>query len=87
MALMSRAVEERLADHRAAAHHEVEHALRQAGAVMISTMRPGAAGHEVGGLDDDGVAVGQRRRDLPGRDGDREVPGRDDPDRRRSARG
>ena len=42
--------------------------------------RPGAAGHEVGRLEDDGVAVGERRRDLPGRDGDREVPRRDDAD-------
>ena len=47
----------------------------------MSTMRPGAARHEVGGLDDDGVAPGERRGDLPRRDGDREVPGRDQPDR------
>jgi hypothetical protein len=73
-------IEQRLADHRAAAHDEVEHALRQAGARQDLGQRPGAAGHEVGRLEHDAVAVGQRRRDLPGRDGDREVPRRDDAD-------
>ena len=34
----------------------------------------------IGGLEDDGVAVGQGRRDLPGGDGDREVPRRDQGD-------
>jgi hypothetical protein len=34
----------------------------------------------VGRLEDDGVAVGQRRRDLPRRDRDREIPRRDDAD-------
>ena len=75
-----RAVEHRLADDRALAHHEVEHALRQAGAMQDVDDRPGAARHEVGGLEHHGVAVGERRRDLPGRDGDREIPRRDDAD-------
>ena len=42
--------------------------------------RVGRAGDEVGGLEHDRVAVSQRRGDLPGGDGDREVPGRDDSD-------
>src|SRR5438105_4131567 len=36
------------------------------------------AGHQVGRLDDHAVAPRQRRRDLPGGNGDGEVPGRDD---------
>jgi len=42
--------------------------------------RPGAAGNKVGRLEDDGVAVAERRCNLPGRNGNREVPGRDDAD-------
>jgi hypothetical protein len=41
---------------------------------------PGAARHQVGGLEHHGVAEGQRRRDLPGGNRDREVPGRDQAD-------
>ena len=75
-----RRLEDRLADHRAAAHHQVEHALGHARALEDVGERPGAAGHQVGGLEDHGVAVGERRRDLPGRDREREVPGRDQAD-------
>ncbi|MNV29914.1 hypothetical protein D3C71_1211630 [compost metagenome] len=42
--------------------------------------RPGGAGHHLGGLEHYAVAVGQCGRDLPGRDGDGEVPRRDDAD-------
>ncbi len=57
--------------------------------------RPGAARHQVGRLDHHRVAVAERRRDLPGGNGDREVPRRDDADdadrlaghRRRRCRG
>ena len=73
-------VEHRLADDRAVAHHEVEHALRRAGALEDVDDRVRAARHEIGRLEDDGVAVGERRRDLPGRNGDREIPRRDDAD-------
>ena len=52
----------------------------QAGTVEDVDNRPGAAGHEIGRLEDDRVAVAQRRRDLPGGNGDREVPRRDDAD-------
>ena len=46
----------------------------------MSTSAQAAARHEVGRLEHDRVAVGERRRDLPGRDGDREVPRRDHAD-------
>ena len=42
--------------------------------------RPGRARHEVGRLEHHGVAVAERRRDLPGRDRDREIPRRDQAD-------
>ena len=73
-------LEQCLADDRAAAHHQVEHALGQAGALDDVDQRPGRPGDEVGRLDHDAVAVGERRGDLPGRDGDREIPGRDHAD-------
>src|SRR5690606_29179313 len=73
-----RAVEHRLADDRTLAHDEVEDALRQAGPVQDIDDRPGAAGHEFGWLEDDRVAVAERRCDLPGGDCDWEVPRRDD---------
>ena len=74
------ALEHGLADHRALAHHEVQHALGQPVAMEDFDDRPRAARHEVGRLEHHGVAVAERRRDLPGRDGDREVPRRDDAD-------
>jgi len=42
--------------------------------------RPGTARHEVSRLEDDRVAIAERRRNLPCRNGDREVPRRDDAD-------
>ncbi len=59
---------------------EVEHAGRDAGAVDDVGERPGAARHQLGRLDHDAIAVGQRRRDLPGRNRDREIPRRDEAD-------
>lgn len=41
---------------------------------------PGALGDQFGRLENDGVAVGKCRSDLPRRDGDREIPWRDDAD-------
>ena len=38
------------------------------------------AGHEIGRLEDDAIAVAERRRDLPGGNGDGEIPRRDDAD-------
>lgn len=62
------------------AHDEVQHALRQAGAVENIDDRPRTARHQFGRLEDDGVAVAERRGDLPGGNGDREIPRRDDAD-------
>ena len=45
-----------------------------------STKRTRQAGVSRRGLDHRRVAADERREQLPGRDGDREVPGRDDPD-------
>ena len=46
----------------------------------MSTIAHERARHEVGRLEHHRVAVAERRRDLPGRDGDREIPRRDDAD-------
>ena len=70
-------VQQHLAHFGAAAHHQVEHARRQARAVQDVGDGPGAAGHQIGRLEHHGVAVGQGRGDLPGGDRDGEVPGRD----------
>ena len=47
---------------------------------MISTSAHGRARHEIGGFDHHGIAIGQRRGDLPGRNGDGEIPRRDQAD-------
>ena len=73
-------LQDRLADHRAAPDHEIEHALGHARAHDDFRKRMGGARHEVSGLEHDCVAIGQSRRDLPGGNGDREVPRRDDAD-------
>ncbi len=39
-----------------------------------------AARNQIRRLEDNGVSVGERRRDLPGGNGDRKVPGRDNAD-------
>ncbi|MNZ78403.1 hypothetical protein D3C78_969720 [compost metagenome] len=69
-----------VADHAARTHDQVEHAGRNARAVDDVGQRPGAAGNEVGGLEHHAVAEGQGRCDLPGGNGDGEVPGRDQAD-------
>src|SRR5207248_6977925 len=76
----ARIVEQRVADLRALAHHQVEDPSGKAGLADDLGERPGAAGHQLRGLEYHRVAVAQRRRDLPGRDGDREIPRRDDRD-------
>ena len=70
----------RLPDLAAAAHHEVEGAGRQRRAADDLGQRPAAGRHQLGRLEHHAVAVGQRRRDLPGRDRERKVPGRDQAD-------
>ena len=47
---------------------------------MISDKRMRRRRHEIGRLEHDAIAVGERRRDLPGRNGDREIPRRDQAD-------
>ena len=73
-------VEQRRSDFRAAAHDEVEHTGRQTGVRNDVRQDMGAAGHEIGRLEHDAIAVGERRRDFPGRDRDREIPRRDQRD-------
>ena len=73
-------IEQRLPDHRAGADHEVEHTCRNAGAGDDLGQRMRRARHQLGRLEHHGVAVAEGRRDLPGRDGDGEVPRRDDAD-------
>ncbi len=46
----------------------------------MSTIAQEQPGTRSAGLKDDRIAVAKRRCNLPGRDGDREVPGRDDAD-------
>ncbi|MCY1351110.1 hypothetical protein D9M69_373660 [compost metagenome] len=73
-------VDHGFADDAAAAHHQVEYPGGEAGTGDDLGQGPGAAGDQVGRLEHHAVAVGQGRGDLPGRDGDREVPGGDQAD-------
>ncbi|MGY3104025.1 hypothetical protein ACVWW7_000652 [Bradyrhizobium sp. LM6.9] len=75
-----RVLKQGLPDHRAGADHEVEHAGRNAGTGDDLGQRMRRARHQLGRLEHDGVAVAERRRDLPGGDRDREIPGRDHAD-------
>ena len=68
------------ADLRATTDHEIEHTLRQAGTMQDIDQRPGRTRHQICRLDHHGVAIGQRRRNLPGRNCDREIPRRDQAD-------
>ena len=76
----ARMVDERVANHAAPAHDQVEHAGRNAAAADDLGQRPGAARHQVGGLHHDAVAVSQCRRDFPGGNRNREIPRGDDAD-------
>lgn len=62
----------------AAPHHEIEGAGRKTRAADDFRQSPGAAGYQVSWLEHNAVPVGECRRDLPGRNGDGEVPRRDD---------
>ena len=70
----------RVADHATAAHHQVEHAGREACAGDDFGQRPGATRHQVGRFEHDAVAIGQGRGDFPRRDRNREVPRGDQAD-------
>src|SRR6185503_18455893 len=73
-------VDHRLADDAAASHHQVEDAFGHAGVDDDLGQRPGRAWDELGRLEHDAVAVGERRRDLPRGDRNRKIPRRDDAD-------
>ena len=75
-----RGVDNRVADLPAAADDQVEDPGRASAVGQQLGHRVGTARHQRGRLEDDAVGVGERGRDLPGRDRDREVPGRDDAD-------
>ncbi len=69
-----------VAHHAALAVDHVEHAGGQSGVLQGAGQVGGGERGELGRLDDHGVAADQRRGGLPGRDGDGEVPRRDEPD-------
>ncbi|MNS58254.1 hypothetical protein D3C72_911690 [compost metagenome] len=75
-----RAVDQCIAHHATAAHHQVEHTGREACAGDDFGQGPGATWNQVCGFQHDAVAVGQGRGDFPCRDGDREVPRGDQTD-------
>ena len=70
----------RIADDRPGAHHQVEDARGNAGAGQDVGQHPRAAGRPLRRLEDDRVAERERGRDLPGGNGDRKVPRRDQAD-------
>ena len=75
---------QRVAEHGARPGHDVEDAIRQAGLRGQLGESQRGQGRLRRGLQDDGVAGGQRGAELPGRDDERIVPGhdrRDDADR------
>ena len=75
-----RVADQRLADFTSLAHHQVEHPGREARARDDLGDGPGATRYQVGRLDHHAIAVGQRRGDLPGGNGDGEIPRRDQAD-------
>ena len=66
-----------VADLRASAQHQVEHAGWQTRVDERLQQVHRRERHELGRLPDHGIAIRQRRRDLPGRDRDRKIPRRD----------
>ena len=63
-----------LTDFRAATHHQIEHTGRQAGADQNIHQCPSRTGDKICGFEHDRVAIGQSGRDLPCRNGNREIP-------------
>ena len=64
----------------ARAHYEVEYAVRQAGVRDDLGEGLSARWNQPGRFEDHRIAEGERGRDLPRRDRDGKVPGRDDSD-------
>jgi hypothetical protein len=75
-----RVLDERGPHRLAGSEDEVEHAGRQTGFLEDLDESDSRARCVASGLEDDRVPADQRRHDLPGRYGDREVPRRDEPD-------
>ena len=75
-----RMVDDRVSHDGTGARHEIEHARRDAGLVQDLGERPCTSGRPLRGLEHDGVPIGQRGRDLPRGNGNREIPGRDQTD-------
>ena len=74
------AVDHRLTHLAPAADHKVEHAGRQLRAADDGGQRGATGRHQLGRLEHHGVAIGQRGRNLPGGNGKREIPRRDQAD-------
>jgi hypothetical protein len=70
-------VDQRLPDRRPAPVHEVEHARRQSGVDRRLRSIPAVAGVTSEGFATDGIARGQRGREFPGQQVQRQVPRRD----------
>ncbi len=73
-------VDQRVAHHRAAAHHQIDYSGGRSGTVENIHQRPGARRDEVCRLEHNCIAEGQGWTDFPRCDRDRKIPGRDHPD-------
>ena len=67
-------------DLRAGPHHQIEDAGRQPGALQDVDEGPRRGGRQLRRLEDHAVGKRERRRNLPRRDSERKIPGRDQPD-------
>ena len=74
------AADNRRAKERAFAHQQIQSARRHACAVQDIDELPCRGRRKLRGLEHDGIAEGQRRRDFPSGDRNRKIPGRDYPD-------
>src|SRR5919197_5841153 len=75
-----RVLDEPAADRAPRAGDDVQDALGESGVERELGEPQGGQGGELGGLEHDGVPAGERRAELPRRDGDWEVPGDDQAD-------
>jgi hypothetical protein len=74
------AVQKGLANHGSAPHHEIEDPLGQSRSRDDLGERMGRSRNQVGRLEQDGVAIAERRCNFPCRNGNGEIPRRDDAD-------
>src|SRR5918993_907559 len=73
-------LDESLTDLAPRAYEDVNDANRDAGLTRYALELDGGEGRELGGLENERVSRRERRRHLPARDGEREIPGNDEPD-------